>query len=313
MNLQTMTPVEVDTMLAALYAEQNKVGTSVARATDTVMRAGGARRTYGRGNSGWSMTQAEAEAKARATAADETAAAWTKRDAEKAVEALDAARAALAQVHAEQARIGEEFTRRGGWTRAFLVTDGHVHSSMNCSTCNNGEYPTVFTWLVEFSGGTEADVVEAAASRACTVCYPSAPVETAGESRLMTPDERTRAEQREAAAKAKVERQAAKVAKGLTADGSEFVVSYPGTRREQDRVTRQYVEVEVDRREYFKTERAAVQWVVQYAAWSGWDCEKAPAFTAVVEAVAAKHGKTVAEVRADLQAKVAAKIKRDNR
>jgi hypothetical protein len=33
--------------------------------------------------------------------------------------------------------LHEEFVRRGGWTRAFLVTNtgGHVHRTMDCRTC----------------------------------------------------------------------------------------------------------------------------------------------------------------------------------
>ena len=61
-----------------------------------------------------------------------------------------------------------------GWTRAFVVPEGHVHRSMNCSTC----YPTTaFGWVTDMSGSTEAEIIEAAGSRACTVCYPNAPVD----------------------------------------------------------------------------------------------------------------------------------------
>lgn len=70
----------------------------------------------------------------------------------------------------------DEFDRRGGWTRAFLVqnTGGHVHSSMNCSTC----YPTTrYTWLAAYSGKDEEQIVYAAGEIACTTCYPSAPAE----------------------------------------------------------------------------------------------------------------------------------------
>ena len=59
-------------------------------------------------------------------------------------------------------------------TRAFVVPDGHVHRSMGCSTC----YPTTeFGWVTELSGSTEAEIIEAAGSRACTVCYQNAPVD----------------------------------------------------------------------------------------------------------------------------------------
>ena len=77
----------------------------------------------------------------------------------------------IAEIDAEMRPIEALYT---GWTRAFVVPDGHVHSSMNCSTC----YPTTaFGWVTELSGHNEAEIIEAAGSRACTVCYPNAPVD----------------------------------------------------------------------------------------------------------------------------------------
>ena len=75
--------------------------------------------------------------------------------------------------------LENEYTRRGRWTRAFIVrgNDGHIHSSMHCRTCR---ITTQFGWLPDYSGRTEAEVVEAAGCMACTVCYPSAPLETLG-------------------------------------------------------------------------------------------------------------------------------------
>ncbi|HTW07063.1 MAG TPA: hypothetical protein VME46_06125, partial [Acidimicrobiales bacterium] len=59
--------------------------------------------------------------------------------------------------------------RRRPWTRAFVVPGGHVHRSMDCSTC----HPTTrFAWLPDYSGADEAKIVEDACERACTVCYP---------------------------------------------------------------------------------------------------------------------------------------------
>lgn len=83
------------------------------------------------------------------------------------------------QIDAITAQItpyNEEFDRRGGWTRAFLVqnTGGHVHANMNCSTC----YPTTrYAWLTDYSGKDEEQIVYAAGELACTTCYPSAPTE----------------------------------------------------------------------------------------------------------------------------------------
>lgn len=61
------------------------------------------------------------------------------------------------------------------WDRAFLVTNknGHVHKSMHCSTCTP---TTEFEWKTELSGKSEEEIVKLAGERACTVCYPDAPV-----------------------------------------------------------------------------------------------------------------------------------------
>lgn len=89
----------------------------------------------------------------------------------------------LAEVEAEVERIdvairalAAEFSRRGGWTRAFLVSgnNGHVHRTMRCSTCRD---TTEFHWLPAESGKDEELIVEKAGEKACSVCYPSAPVE----------------------------------------------------------------------------------------------------------------------------------------
>jgi len=74
------------------------------------------------------------------------------------------------------------------WTRAFLVinSNGHVHSSMDCSTC----FPTTrYQWLIQYSNDDEKTIVEDAGKDACTICYPSAPAEVLNRpSRIVTAD-----------------------------------------------------------------------------------------------------------------------------
>lgn len=72
--------------------------------------------------------------------------------------------------------IGE----KGQWNRAFLATstNGHVHKTMDCSTCNKGNKTTQFELISEYSGDKEETIVNDAGERACTVCYHSAPVES---------------------------------------------------------------------------------------------------------------------------------------
>jgi hypothetical protein len=74
-------------------------------------------------------------------------------------------------------RLESEHDRRR-WPRAFkVVTEGgggHIHSTMACRTC----FPTTqFVRLPQASGLSADEVAELAGERACTVCYPNAPVQ----------------------------------------------------------------------------------------------------------------------------------------
>lgn len=138
MDLSTLTPGQIDTELARIWeAEQ----TAAQRAADYARYAERERLTYRK-------TELEA----------------------KAAEARQAAAAARAEARPYEA----EFTRRGGWSRFFIVqnTGGHVHSSMRCFTCFTD---TRFGWLPTLSGATEAEMVAEYGETACTVCFPSAP------------------------------------------------------------------------------------------------------------------------------------------
>lgn len=103
----------------------------------------------------------------------------------------------------------ETLYRENLWTRAFLVnnSNGHVHRDMRCSTCFS---TTSYLWLTEYSGSEESAIVEAAGTRACTVCYPDAPVELLSRpSRIKSDEERSR-EERDSERARKREEQAAK-------------------------------------------------------------------------------------------------------
>lgn len=147
---------------------------------------------------------------------------WDKQR-ERLVEKSDEHRAELAEVRAEGEPYHEEFTRRGGWTRAFLVTgsNGHVHKSMDCSTC----FPTTrYYWVTDMSGQDESEIVDAAGEKACTVCYPSAPVDTLRQpSRIEDP---AVVAEREKRAAEKAARDAVRAEKGITdpATGGDLIV-----------------------------------------------------------------------------------------
>jgi hypothetical protein len=79
----------------------------------------------------------------------------------------------------------EEYESRP-WNRYYLVTssDGHIHSSTDCSTCNKGKEPTGFALVPYLSGSTVEDAVSDLGEALCSVCFPNAPVESREQVRI---------------------------------------------------------------------------------------------------------------------------------
>ncbi|BDZ52719.1 hypothetical protein GCM10025867_49600 (plasmid) [Frondihabitans sucicola] len=211
-TLTEQSPVEIDTQLAALYADRN----SMAHKLDIAVKH-------------LASTKEEME---RQSAANPTYRHYYYNQ-----DRLDELTAEVAQLKADLARViaeiapfNAEFIRRGGWTRAFLVVSsmgGHVHSSMECSTCRQD---TGFHWRPELSDHDELEIIAAAGERACTVCYPEAPVELiAKPTSIFSSEEITAAEARIERAAKKAERDAIAAAK---------LVIHPDGRIIQDRYGR---------------------------------------------------------------------------
>lgn len=207
-----------------------------------------------------------------------------------------------------------EWQRRGQWTRAFLVAGvgGHVHSSMSCSTCNRAGTATKFEWLTDYSGATQEQIVADAGYRACTVCYPQAPLGDAGTlpTRMFSSEEVNAQNSRETAKAKAGERRAKAIAAGLTPDGSPLRVAYSRHGRHWSRKVGAYVVGPFEEAEEFKTERTATTWYTDtvplplHGQPVGPDRgEREPVFTAIEEAIAAKRGVPVAEVVAELMDK----------
>ncbi|MEJ8654854.1 hypothetical protein WKI65_44155 [Streptomyces sp. MS1.AVA.3] len=203
--MDRLTPPQVDAMFAIvdeafakLEAKRERAWTSLHRALGDKLRGHGRTQT-------WGLPRDEAEAKARTAATADPAGTTAK-----ALAHLDAADTAMRELNqGVRKRLDDEFTRRGGWTRAFLVQGpgGHVHSSEDCSTCNRMGQRTRFVRMVDYSGKSESEIIEDARSRACTVCYRNAPVEALRQpTRMFGPDEI-------AAQAARAEREAKKKAK----------------------------------------------------------------------------------------------------
>lgn len=204
----------------------------------------------------------------------------------------------------------EEFQRRGGWSRAFLVSNGngHVHKDMNCSTC----HPTTrYAWMTDYSGKNEDEIVDAAGERACTVCYPSAPVSTLNKpTKMFTEDEKKQQAAREERARVKEEKVAKARAAGIFAeDGGPLKIKGWGKYDE---------EVKTER----SAQSAAVDALVKKRLYARWDAEgveynlemneimKAH-LEVLVPALARKRGQTPEAVMEDLQKRADSKWKRE--
>jgi hypothetical protein len=198
MDLTTMTPVEIDTILAKMWAEQQNVE----------MRIAG----YQRAEAETYVTIQKIKNGVRLPQYR------TVLDGIELMEQLSllneniaAYKSELAELEKKSLPYENEYVARGGWTRVFLAKshDGHAHNGQNCSTCHNGEFRTQFAWLVQYSGQPEAEIVADAGERACTTCYPSAPADAKG-TKMFTPDEIE-------AQKAREEREAERVRKSQVA------------------------------------------------------------------------------------------------
>lgn len=224
LDLQTASPVEIDTALASLYraethlmyevskqAEYLREKAGIRLADDPVSRYDREPKTVG--------TTADALAALKAIAAEGGGTYSKAFYAQQRIEAYESAVEALRANRDEQKPLDAEYVRRGRWTRSFMVlnNNGHAHRDMHCSTC----YPTTrYGWLTDLSGKTEAEVIEALGSDACSTCYADAPVvKRARTAFALEEKEAQRAREQRAAEKAEREAKRAAKALGVTVKG----------------------------------------------------------------------------------------------
>lgn len=197
-QLREMAPPQVDELFAAAWDRRYGLVMKTFDAWDDLHYAVKDRRVSRRG---WRMSDTEAyDAALRLTG-----------EGRESLDKLNQVKASIAKLDdTVLAKLSAEFDRRGGWTRAYLVTDGHVHSSMHCPTCNNGESPTRFSWMTDYSGKSQEEIIEAAGERACSnrACYPDAPVDQGRKSVMFTPEEIERARLRDEEAARRAEKKA---------------------------------------------------------------------------------------------------------
>lgn len=201
-DLSNETPLHIDTALSEIFERAWKQGTKVDMTT------------------GWLKSTEQRIKSGRGRYGDEKQVAELSEKIEHQIAEYEA-------ILAEGDPYELEFARRGGWPRAFLVSNGHLHRSMNCSTCNRDGSSTRFNWMPEYSGQDEEQIVEAAGSRVCTVCYPSAPVEVLSRpSQMLTPDEKEAQAAKERRAEERKAREADQAAKALLPGGRELKYDY---------------------------------------------------------------------------------------
>ncbi len=178
----------VDTALAALWNRRGEARTALAAGLESIHARLHERSVpTGRRTRTWPTTNPEAETLLRARLAAGEVKAWEVESVRGLLARIDALRIETASL-SEQIRPFVDEYGATRWNRFFLVTSsagGHIHASMDCSTCH---LTTAYGWLPEVSGLTEADAVAAYGPRLCTVCFPTAPVEwTIGEAKAVDP------------------------------------------------------------------------------------------------------------------------------
>lgn len=215
---------------------------------------------------------------------------------------IDAEWVKIDALNEEMATYEEEYNRRP-WTRAFVCQ--HIHKSQHCHTLH--ESSRVY-WLPDQSGRTEEEIVDDAGELACTVCYPSAPVDTLRRpTRIETPEARAKREAREEREAKAAAKSAKAAAAGISnPDGSELrEPSWNGYRGS-----------------VVKTERAAQMWAVDAEMRLSSQSRSAmnnkeymdhlkEGLKTFTEALAHKREQTYEEVRDDIKKKAAAKAKRE--
>ena len=209
--------------------------------------------------------------------------------------------------------LEEAFRLRGGWNRAFLVAgaNGHVHSSTGCSTCRDS---TQYAWMTDYSGADEETIVADAGYRACTVCYPSAPVgdERSLPTKMLSDEEKQDAARREKERAAREVKKAKAAANAPTSSGEALTVDdgmsqYPETLKTERRARSWAVDTVLD-------EASFVAYREQFddadTNYRGSVVNRASR-EVIVQSLAEKHGTDTDAVRDELRKKARAKAKRE--
>lgn len=292
--------VDTDTREATLHGTAYELQQTIASAASTIKQYAGAKRTH----RGYSMTLAEAEATITADGfTPSRSVEWWGRqggDVDQARGIITEARTTLADVRSKIAECEQIWRDNGRWTRFFLVTNtnGHIHSSLECSTCRE---TTSYAWLPAISGLTEADAVAQIGPRLCSVCFPSAPVEHR-DGELHADREAREAREAEKTAKADAKRAKALTAALFEGDPERYIRNDKGTTTRIGTIAQAKAFI-----------KGSVTWAIGREAGYSHPCYPAHIVTEVAEALAARTGTPVEAILADARKKAEASYRREAR
>lgn len=336
MSAPTTTPViytreqakEADRVLNELMFEVEKKKRNLTWAKEAVRRLVDRETGWGRQRA-WGKTfeQALAEVQAQAATADPEKP-WVQSKAQQELNDLAEAEAELETARAAQAAQEQLWYDHGMWPRYSVVPGGHIHTEFR--ECHTLRPTTTVLWAYQASGDSVDEAIEVYGTVLCTHCYPDAPVETTGGKTLTDGDGNvlTKAEAAaiaEAKAAEKAAKLAAKNAKAVFEPGTDKLLQGPDLRelKTEVAVVRQLIEAVADHSHtpnsvHFYGRKGG--WVKQadgtseyvevvdprYPTWSVWTAY-------ALEALAAKRGVPVAEVKAEIDKKVRARNARNGR
>lgn len=322
-DITTATPPQVDEVIRTVQLDQRRGNQAIRTAFEHLHAALGHQSRGQRVGSGRSrvtvytwfdgeqeMHATETEQAARALPADTASRDYYRGQLSRpntigdALATIDAIRADGREQDALIATLNAEYFRRGCWARYYRVANagGHVHTD---TSCRNTYETTEWSWPTQLSGATDTEVVDAAGQFTCLTCFPNVreeilrdrPIRHDAFETVEQRDERTAREEAAAA------RKAAKIAKGVTVDGSPLVVDLPSyrpghTHRVEMKTVRsaelRYVEIATAARRSSNSEADREV----YAA----------AAAEILAAIAAKRGTSVDEAAATFEKKIAKRL-----
>lgn len=185
-NLENLSPVEIDTIYVERLRRLYEAESAAAGAASRVVRESGKCVVLPRGGSVYVRNEAPLVAYRSYSLAEvqpyvidvQTCLAEGLAPA-AAVDAYCEANEALSEARVDVAEIDAIYAAKP-WSRFWLVTssDGHIHRSCHCHTCNKGLRRTGFALTPSLSGKATDEAVAALGPALCTACFPEAPVES---------------------------------------------------------------------------------------------------------------------------------------